>query len=152
MASVDECRQALHDLADRLDRNAETRGKLDLDRTLAARVTDLRTAFHGRLAGGRLVDIADGDDPRAKIALIAASDDLVALVQGRLDTDIEGAVSAGMDSLLVLSGISDRAELLAAPARRRPTFVAEDVTALFEPAEASDIPADVRTTWTADRP
>jgi putative sterol carrier protein len=31
------------------------------------------------------VDIADGDDPEAKIALIAASDDLVALVQGRLD-------------------------------------------------------------------
>jgi predicted lipid carrier protein YhbT len=85
MASVDECRQALHDLAGRLDQNAETRGKLDLDRTLAARVTDLQTAFHGRLAGGRLVDIADGDDPRAKIALIASSDDLVALVQGRLD-------------------------------------------------------------------
>jgi hypothetical protein len=85
MASVDECRQALHDLAARLDQNAERRGKLDLDRTLAARVTDLRAAFHGRLEGGRLVDIADGDDPRAKIALIAASDDFVALVQGRLD-------------------------------------------------------------------
>jgi hypothetical protein len=85
MASVDECRQALHELAARLDRNAETRGPLDFDRTLAARITDLQTAFHGRLAGGRLVDIADGDDPRAKIALIAASDDLVAMVQGRLD-------------------------------------------------------------------
>ena len=85
MASVDECRQALHDLAARLDQNAETRGKLDLDRTLACRVTDLDTAFHARLDGGRLVDIADGDDPKAKIALIAASDDLIALVQGRLD-------------------------------------------------------------------
>ena len=85
MASVDECRQALNDLAARLDQNAETRGKLDLDRTLAARITDLRTAFHGRLQGGRLVDIADGDDTRAKIVLTAASDDLVALVEGRLD-------------------------------------------------------------------
>ena len=85
MASVDECRQALHDLAARLDANAETRGKLDLDRSLACRVTDLGAAFHARLAGGRLLDIADGDDPKAKIALIAGSDDLVALTQGRLD-------------------------------------------------------------------
>jgi predicted lipid carrier protein YhbT len=85
VASEDECRQALHDLAARLDRNAETRGKLDLDRTLACRVTDLGTAFHARLDGGRLVDIADGDDPKAKIALTSTSDDLLALVSGRLD-------------------------------------------------------------------
>ncbi|MEV6601936.1 SCP2 sterol-binding domain-containing protein [Actinoplanes sp. NPDC051346] len=85
MASVDDCRQALHQLAARLDAHAETRGKLDLDRTLACRVPDLETAFHGRLTGGRLIDIADGDDPKAKIALTAASDDLIALVTGKLD-------------------------------------------------------------------
>ena len=85
MASVDECRQALHDLAARLAANAETRGKLDFDRSLACRVTDLATAFHGRLTGGLLVDIADGDDPKAKIALTSSSDDLVALVRGQLD-------------------------------------------------------------------
>ena len=85
MATVDECRQALHDLAARLDANAETRGKLDLDRTLACRVTDLGTAFHARLADGRLVGITDGDDPKAKIELTAARDALVALTQGRLD-------------------------------------------------------------------
>jgi HAD superfamily hydrolase (TIGR01450 family) len=72
------------------------------------------------------------------------------VVGDRLDTDIEGAVSADMDSLLVLSGISDRAELLTAPAQRRPTFVAADLTALFEPAEASDVPTDVRARWDAD--
>jgi predicted lipid carrier protein YhbT len=85
MASVDECRQALHDLAARLEANAETRGKLDFDRTLACRVPDLGAAFHARLLDGRLVGIADGDDPKAKIALTADSDDLIALVQGRLD-------------------------------------------------------------------
>lgn len=85
MASVDECRQALYDFAARLDADADAGGRLDFDRTLAARVPDLRTAFHGRLTGGRLVDIADGDDPTAKIALIARSDDLIALVEGRLD-------------------------------------------------------------------
>ncbi|GIM96330.1 SCP2 sterol-binding domain-containing protein [Paractinoplanes toevensis] len=85
MATVDECRQALHDLAARLERNAEARGKLDLDRTLAARVTDLGVAFHARLKDGLLIDIADGDDPKAKIALIAASDELIALIGGKLD-------------------------------------------------------------------
>jgi len=85
MATVDECRQALAGLAARLDESAEARGKLDLERTLACRVPDLQTAFHARLSGGRLLDIADGDDPKAKIALIAPSDDLIALVSGKLD-------------------------------------------------------------------
>ncbi|MEU5566885.1 SCP2 sterol-binding domain-containing protein [Micromonospora musae] len=86
MASVDECRQALQELAGRLDRNAETvRERVDLDRTLACRITDLDTAFHGRLTGGRLIDLTDGDDPKAKIVLSTSSDDLVALVDGGLD-------------------------------------------------------------------
>lgn len=85
MATVDECRQALHDLAAKLDAAVETQGRLDLDRTLACRITDLQAAFRARLAGGRLLDIADGDDPRAKIALSTTSDDLLALVAGRLD-------------------------------------------------------------------
>lgn len=86
MASVDECRQALHDLAARLADNAdEVRDRIDMDRTLACRISDLKTAFHGRLTDGRLVDIADGDDPDAKIAMTTTSDDLVALVRGQLD-------------------------------------------------------------------
>jgi putative sterol carrier protein len=85
MATVDECRAALQALAARLDANVETRGRLDLDRTLACRVSDLGVAFHARLTGGRLIDIADGDDPKAKIALTAASDDLIALLTGNLD-------------------------------------------------------------------
>lgn len=85
MASVDECRQALHDLAARLDRHADMQGRIDFDRTLACRITDLDTAFHGRLVDGRLIDLADGDDPKAKIALSTGSDDLVALVHGQLD-------------------------------------------------------------------
>jgi predicted lipid carrier protein YhbT len=85
MATVDECRTALHGLAAKLAANADAQGKLDLERTLACRVPDLDTAFHGRLSGGRLLDIADGDDPKAKIALTAQSDDLVALLTGKLD-------------------------------------------------------------------
>lgn len=93
MASVDECRQALQELAARLDRNAETvRERIDLDRTLACRITDLDTAFHGRITGGRLVELTDGDDPKAKIALGTSSDDLLALVRG--DLDVTSAVTS----------------------------------------------------------
>jgi hypothetical protein len=89
VATVDECREALHRLAARLEaKGADT----DLDRSLACRVTDLGAAFHGRLVRGRLTDIADGDDPKAKIKLSASSDDLVAMLTGRLN--IAQAVAA----------------------------------------------------------
>jgi HAD superfamily hydrolase (TIGR01450 family) len=63
-------------------------------------------------------------------------------VGDRLDTDIEGAVGAGMDSLLVLTGVSGPAELLAAPPERRPTFVSADLSGLFGEASAARVPAD----------
>jgi hypothetical protein len=82
MATVDECRTALHGLAARMATNPQ---RIDLDRPLACTIKDLNVAFHARLAGGRLVDIEDGDDPKAKIRLTTSSDDLVALVAGQLD-------------------------------------------------------------------
>ena len=52
----------------------------------------------------------------------------------RLDTDIEGANRAGVDSLLVLSGVTKPHDLVCAPPRQRPTFVAADVRAgLLQP-------------------
>jgi len=86
MATVEQCRAALQDFAARLAANAaETGGKLDLDRTVACRITDLDAAFHGRLADGQIYDLADGDDPDAKLRLTSKSDDLLALLEGRLN-------------------------------------------------------------------
>lgn len=86
MATVDECRAALRTLAARLDENLANGAKpVDLDRPLACTVTDLGVAFHGQITGGRIVGLTDGDDPNAKIRLTASSDDLVALIEGRLD-------------------------------------------------------------------
>lgn len=83
---MEECRAALARLTANLATNAdEVRDKVKLDRTMVCRVTDLGVAFRGRLVGGRLVDIAEADDPDAKIALSAASDDLIAMVDGELD-------------------------------------------------------------------
>lgn len=62
-------------------------------------------------------------------------------VGDRLDTDIQGAVRAGMDSLLVLTGVSGPAELLAAPPERRPRYVTADLSGLFRPAAEAELPA-----------
>ncbi|HEX7746195.1 MAG TPA: HAD hydrolase-like protein, partial [Micromonosporaceae bacterium] len=54
------------------------------------------------------------------------------VIGDRLDTDIEGAGRADMDSLLVLTGVSTAQDLLLAPPQRRPTYVAADLSGLFE--------------------
>jgi glycerol 3-phosphatase-2 len=63
-------------------------------------------------------------------------------VGDRLDTDIQGAVTAGIDSLLVLTGVSTPADLLAAAPERRPTFVAANLSGLFRPAGELRVPLD----------
>lgn len=52
------------------------------------------------------------------------------MVGDRLDTDIEGARNAGVDSLLVLTGVTGLAELVAAPQELRPTYLAGDLAGL----------------------
>ncbi|MFC8297945.1 HAD-IIA family hydrolase [Micromonospora orduensis] len=66
-----------------------------------------------------------------------------ALVVGdRLDTDIEGARRAGLDSLLVLTGVHGVPDLLTASPQRRPTYVARDLAGLFDPEGAVAVPGD----------
>ncbi|GGY11711.1 HAD-IIA family hydrolase [Streptomyces hiroshimensis] len=55
------------------------------------------------------------------------------VVGDRLDTDIEGAHVGGVDSLLVLTGVTTAAQLVAARPEHRPTYVAEDLRGLLEP-------------------
>ncbi len=62
------------------------------------------------------------------------------VVGDRLDTDIEGARSTGYDSLLVMTGVTDLAQLVAAPPGSRPTFVAADLGALGRVLERLDGP------------
>ena len=54
-------------------------------------------------------------------------------VGDRLDTDIAGAVNAGLDSMLVLSGSHRAGELFSATPGERPTFIGEDLRALLRP-------------------
>jgi HAD superfamily hydrolase (TIGR01450 family) len=57
-------------------------------------------------------------------------------VGDRLDTDVEGAARAGVDSLLVLTGVSTGADLLLAGRSCRPTYVALDLGGLLTPHPA----------------
>jgi len=53
------------------------------------------------------------------------------MVGDRLDTDIEGAVTAGIDSLLVMTGVTGLDELVAATPAERPTYLSADLAGLW---------------------
>lgn len=60
------------------------------------------------------------------------------MVGDRLDTDIDGAINVGVDSLLVMTGVTDLAELVSVPAGHRPTYVAPDLGGLLEAHHAPE--------------
>jgi glycerol-1-phosphatase len=75
------------------------------------------------------------------------------VVGDRLDTDIEGASRVGCDSMLVLTGVTTAADLLAAVPEQRPTYVAASVAGLLEPQPAPGRDGDAWTCggWTVSR-
>ena len=85
MATLEECRQALERLADKLqDVDEDERNRHAFDRSLSCRVPDLDVTFTGRLEDGHIRAISTGDAERAQIRLTADSDDLVAMTDGHL--------------------------------------------------------------------
>lgn len=57
----------------------------------------------------------------------------------RLDTDILGANRAGIDSVLVLTGVDAAKQVLAADAHSRPSYLLEDLRGLHEPYPVVDV-------------
>ncbi|MBB1012942.1 HAD hydrolase-like protein, partial [Dietzia kunjamensis] len=72
------------------------------------------------------------------------------VIGDRLDTDIQGAVAAGMPSLMVLTGVHGVADLLVADPDSRATYLADDLSALSASAEASRIDAAVELDGTVE--
>jgi predicted lipid carrier protein YhbT len=107
MATVEECRSALVSVVEKLAGDPEAARKVDLDRPLVCHIRDLDHYFHGRLQAGKVTEFADGDDPQASIRFTVDSDDLVALVEGRLNLAAAWAsgrvsIKAGFGDLLKL--------------------------------------------------
>lgn len=67
---------------------------------------------------------------RESVIRVGAANPLV--VGDRLDTDIEGAHRAGVDSLLVLTGVTSPQTLVIAGPMHRPTYIAADLRGLLE--------------------
>ncbi|WP_336633392.1 MULTISPECIES: HAD-IIA family hydrolase [unclassified Microbacterium] len=67
----------------------------------------------------------------------------------RLDTDIAGAQSAGIDSVLVLTGVDRPKHVLAAPTSSRPTYIVGDLRELDQPYPATVVDGDVTRVGTA---
>ena len=85
-------------------------------------------------AVGRLATVAGKPEVPIFHEAVARFDATTPLFIGdRLDTDIKGAVAAGMRSAVVLTGIDRPKHVLAAPPDSRPDFILSDLRELFEP-------------------
>ncbi|RZS29519.1 HAD superfamily hydrolase (TIGR01450 family) [Herbihabitans rhizosphaerae] len=67
------------------------------------------------------------------------------VIGDRLDTDIAGGVGAGLDSMLVLSGVTTPSDLLAAGDDERPRFVADSIAGVH--GELADLEIGPREDW-----
>ncbi|MEV5315085.1 MULTISPECIES: HAD hydrolase-like protein [unclassified Streptomyces] len=105
----------------------------------------------GNGAAVEVVRIATGAEPQVagkplppmhRETILRTGAERPLVVGDRLDTDIEGAFNGDVDSLLVLTGVTDGARLLAAEPRHRPTYVDADLRGLLvgqpEVVEAGD--------------
>ncbi|MET9385101.1 HAD hydrolase-like protein [Streptomyces sp. NPDC002928] len=94
----------------------------------------------GNGAAVEVVRIATGAEPQVagkplppmhRETILRTGAERPLVVGDRLDTDIEGAFNGDVDSLLVLTGVTDGAQLLAAPPQHRPTYVDADLRGLL---------------------
>lgn len=86
-------------------------------------------------AVGRRPDLVAGkpDEPLYLLCAdrLAVEPRRILAIGDRLETDIQGATAAGMDSLLVLTGVHGVQDAVAARAEARPTWIAPDLRALL---------------------
>ncbi len=83
---------------------------------------------------GRAPEVIGKPQPALFEALLERVGGTRALVIGdRLDTDIDGAIAAGIESLLVFTGVHGPQDLAARPFADWPSFVAQDLRSLQRP-------------------
>ncbi|MFE0691395.1 HAD hydrolase-like protein [Streptomyces xiamenensis] len=84
-------------------------------------------------SGGRVEPVVAGKPlpPMHRETILRTGAERPLVVGDRLDTDIEGAFNGRVDSLLVLTGVTDAAGAVAARPEHRPTYVAADLRDLL---------------------
>lgn len=93
MASRTDCDAAVQGLVDKLaDVDPELRHRYLVERTVSCRVADLGVTYSARLCDDGICDLSTGDDAKAQVRLTVASDDLLALVEGRVSVSTAWAV------------------------------------------------------------
>lgn len=94
-------------------------------------------------AVGRLAEVAGKPEvPIFEEAKLRFDAQHPLFIGDRLDTDILGANRAGIDSLLVLTGVDQAKHVLAAPEGGRPDYVVSDLRGLFEPYPVTEFSRD----------
>ncbi|MEU7693708.1 HAD-IIA family hydrolase [Microbispora hainanensis] len=84
-------------------------------------------------AGVEPVVAGKPEPPLHRESMIRTRAERPLIVGDRLDTDIEGATRAGVDSLLVLTGVATPLDVLTAAPHHRPTHIAADLSGLHTP-------------------
>lgn len=108
---------------------------IPVERGVAPGNGTLVSAVH--LATGRLPLVAGKPElPIFEEAKKRFNTERALFIGDRLDTDVKGAVSAGIASVLVLTGIDKAKQLLAAPVGSRPDYILGDLRELHEPYPA----------------
>ncbi len=111
MASVDECKAALHALAAMTHSIDEgTRQQHAVDRTLSLWISDLKELFTAKVGEAGLTDITRGGHHDGQVRLRVSSDDLVALTKGELSFPVAWAtgrlkIDASITDLLRLRAL-----------------------------------------------
>jgi HAD superfamily hydrolase (TIGR01450 family) len=89
-----------------------------------------------RIASGKEPQVAGKPAPRLlQDAADATGAERGLVIGDRLDTDIAGGTAVGLPTLLVLTGVTTAADVLAAPENQRPTYIAADMSSLTRPAD-----------------
>ena len=105
---------------------------IPLERGIAPGNGTLVSAVH--TAAGRLPIVAGKPEtPIFTEALARFHATKPLFIGDRLDTDIAGAVRAGIDSALVLTGVDGPKQIIAAPPDSRPTYILNDLRDLTRP-------------------
>ncbi|MCW2571821.1 MAG: sterol-binding protein [Frankiales bacterium] len=112
MATLEAVEQAVHDLLERLaEVDPDVRRRYAVERTVACRVRDLDIVFLAAFDDdGAIRDLTTAERGDGQVKLSASSDDLIALIEGRLSVPTAWAtgklrIDASMLDLLKLRSL-----------------------------------------------